>query len=79
MCPNRVAVIQSIHDEPLRYCPDCGLEVRRVVSRASFSMRGGTDADKAATRGFSTFRKSEKGVWEKVAGPNNPDFELEDP
>ena len=68
MCEGRVDVIQGIEEEALKYCPSCGLEVRRMVSRASFSMRTGSNADKAAQRGFTTWRKSGPGVWEKVAG-----------
>lgn len=68
MCPNRIMVIQSVNEGALEYCPDCGLAVRRVISQASFKLSKG-GADEAAKRGFSTFRKAEKGVWEKIAGP----------
>ncbi len=68
MCEGRVAAIQSIHEEPLRYCPHCGLEVRRVISKASIKIAGATPDDKAGRKGFTTFRKAEKGVWEKVGG-----------
>src|SRR5687767_14437924 len=66
MCDGRVAVIQGKDEEPLQYCPHCGLEVRRVISKASFKMSKGS-FDDAAKRGFTTFKRSEKGVWEKVA------------
>ena len=68
MCDGLIAVIQGIDEDPLLYCPCCGLEVRRIVSRASFSMRTGPDHEKAARRGFTTWRKSGAGVWEKLAG-----------
>jgi putative FmdB family regulatory protein len=68
MCDGRVEVIQAVSDEPLKYCPDCGLEVKRVVSRASFKMARASGADKAAARGFTTWKRAEKGKWEKVAG-----------
>lgn len=67
MCDGRVAVIQGVNDEPLKYCPDCGLEVRRVISKASFKLSKG-NFDSAAKKGFTTFRKTEKGVYEKIAG-----------
>ncbi len=73
MCDGRVDVIQSVHDEPLIYCPSCGLEVRRVISRATFKLSGSTPNDKAGRKGFTTFRKAEKGVWEKVGG-EGPDI-----
>jgi len=69
MCDGRVSVIQGVNEEPLSYCPQCGLDVRRVISRAQFKVAGGEVAmDKAGKRGFTTFRRAEKGVWEKVDG-----------
>lgn len=69
MCDGRVAVLQGIHEEPLRYCPSCGLEVRRVVSGANFRLPKNVTPEKAAERGFTTWRRAEKGKWEKIAGP----------
>ncbi len=69
MCDGRVDVIQGIDEEPLKYCPQCGLEVVRVISRASFKVARPSGADRAAAKGLSTFRRAEKGKWEKVAGP----------
>lgn len=77
MCPNLVMAVQGVNDEPLQYCPDCGLEVRRIVSKAAFKLSKG-GPDEAAKRGFSTFRKAEKGVWEKVAGPGVDGIVLEE-
>jgi putative FmdB family regulatory protein len=69
MCPGRIEVIQGIDEEALKYCPQCGLEVKRVISRATFKMARPTGADRAAAKGLSTFRRAEKGKWEKIAGP----------
>jgi putative FmdB family regulatory protein len=69
ICNGRVEAIQGINDKPLEFCPTCGLEVRRVVSRATFKLSTSAGADKAASKGLSTFRRVEKGKWEKVAGP----------
>jgi putative FmdB family regulatory protein len=68
ICEGRVAAIQSIDEPPLKYCPSCGLEVCRVISRASFKISKPGGADKAAEKGFTTWRRAEKGTWEKVAG-----------
>ncbi|MCW5937877.1 MAG: zinc ribbon domain-containing protein [Fimbriimonadaceae bacterium] len=65
----RFEVIQSVNDPPLKFCPACGLEVKRLVSRMNVKTKGTLDPDKAARRGFTTWKKSEFGVWEKVAGP----------
>lgn len=68
MCDVRFAVVQSVDEAALEYCPFCGLEVKRVVSQVSIVRSFNFDADKAAKRGFTTFRKTEAGMWEKVAG-----------
>lgn len=73
MCEGRVDVIQSVKDDALKYCPWCGLDVKRVVSRATFKVAGTTPDDKASKKGFTTFRKAEKGIWEKVSG-EGPDL-----
>lgn len=69
MCEGRVQVIQGIQEDPLSFCPWCGLEVKRVVSRVSFRFAKDASPDRAAQKGLTTFRRSERGVWEKVAGP----------
>lgn len=69
MCEGRVSVIQGINDEALSYCPQCGLEVKRVISRATFKISSGLTHDKAAARGFTTWKKAGSGTWEKVSGP----------
>lgn len=72
MCNGRVDVIQGVNEEPLKYCPSCGLDVKRVISRVTFKMQGAAPDDKASKKGFTTFKRAEKGVWEKVAG-DGPD------
>lgn len=73
MCSGRVDVIQGINEEPLKYCPWCGLEVRRVISKVTFKMAGTPAQDDVSTKGFTTFRRAEKGIWEKVSG-EGPDI-----
>ena len=72
MCEGKFDVIQGIQDAPLELCPWCGLEVRRVISKAVIKIGGTVADDKAGKKGFTTFRKAEKGVWEKVGG-DGPD------
>jgi putative FmdB family regulatory protein len=69
LCDGRVDVMQAVDEEPLTYCPTCGLEVRRVISRASFKLAVDSSADRAASKGLTTWRRVESGKWEKVAGP----------
>lgn len=68
ICSGRIEVLQGIGEKPCRYCPVCGLEVRRLVSQASFVSRGSSDPEKAAQKGFTTYRKAESGIYERVAG-----------
>ena len=69
-----VDVIQSASEEPLQFCPYCGLDVRRIISAASFKLAGELPQyDKAGRKGFTTFRRAEKGVWERIDGPG-PDY-----
>jgi len=73
MCDGKVEVLQGIHDPALEFCPTCGNEVRKVISRASIKIDSSVSADSAAKKGFSTFRKLEKGKYEKIAG-EGPDI-----
>lgn len=73
ICNGTVEVIQNITDEPLTYCPTCGLEVKRIVSRATFKLGSTVNSERAAQKGFTTFKRVEKGKWEKVGG-EGPDM-----
>jgi len=33
LCKNKFEVRQGINDEPLKRCPECGAEIRRLFSR----------------------------------------------
>ncbi len=68
ICSGRVEALQGVNDPPHEFCPTCGMEVRRVVSRANVKVERGMSADKAAERGFATFKRSGKGTYERVAG-----------
>ncbi len=69
MCDGRVAVIHGIEEPPLKYCPHCGLDVRRVISQVTFRLAGeAPKMDKAGNKGFTTYKRAEKGVWERIDG-----------
>lgn len=69
-CRERFTVLQKISDPPLARCPDCGSDVRRlispphVVSGTAHRLRE-SNIEKA---GFTQYRKIGKGVYEKTAG-----------
>ncbi len=39
-CEKIFEVIQKITDDPLEKCPDCGKEIKRLISRNSFILKG---------------------------------------
>lgn len=69
MCPGRFEALQGIDEPHLKHCPGCGLPCMRVVSNVSFSLRETSDPEKAAKKGFTTWKRARKGEWEKIAGP----------
>jgi putative FmdB family regulatory protein len=73
ICGGRFEALQEISAEALTLCPTCGLGCKRVVSRATFKSSVAADPDRAAKKGFATFKRAEKGVWEKVGG-EGPDY-----
>lgn len=71
LCEGRVQVLQSLDEEPLTFCPWCGLDVKRVISNVSFSIDRTPSPEAAAKKGFSVWKKSGKGTWEKIAAPDS--------
>ena len=39
LCKNKFEVRQRLNDEPLKRCPECGAEVRRLFSRPFLSRK----------------------------------------
>ena len=74
ICEGRTSFIQGIKEEPFKYCPTCGMEVRRVVSRASIKIKNPHLSNQGEGKGFVTWQRAEKGVWEKVSGESGPDY-----
>ena len=73
MCEGRVSAIQGINDEPLKFCPDCGLAVRRVISRFNSQVSKGNPIEKGGKQGFTTYRKMETGKYERISGSEGPE------
>jgi putative FmdB family regulatory protein len=67
-------VIQKMNDERLSACPNCGADVRRVISAPHLATNSPSlDENNIAKHGFTQYRKAGKGVYEKTAG-KGPDF-----
>lgn len=55
---------QSIHDEPLSFCPECGQAVKKLISHSNIS----TPRSNAELKdlGFTKLVKRDNGVYENV-------------
>lgn len=60
--------LQDISSSTPTPCPACGKECNRIVSQVSVTIRKDISPDKAAQRGFTTYKRAGEGVWEKQAG-----------
>lgn len=49
LCQNKFELMQGINDEPLERCPECGAEVRRLLSRPFISLKGPLSSETFAT------------------------------
>ncbi|MGH8042605.1 MAG: FmdB family zinc ribbon protein [Rudaea sp.] len=69
-CEAHFDVLQKLADAPLTHCPQCGAAVRRVISAPNVASGNARvlSEDHAAKRGFTQYRRSEKGVYEKAYG-----------
>jgi putative FmdB family regulatory protein len=60
---------QKISDERLSQCPECRSPVRRVISAPSLALDSVDTSEKnIGDKGFTQYRKLEKGLYEKTVG-----------
>lgn len=59
---------QSIHDKPLSACPDCGGQVRKLISHCNF--RSPKTNSELRNLGFTKLVKRDDGVYENVTALN---------
>lgn len=69
LCDFRFGVVQAVGEKPLEFCPSCGLKVKRVVSLVRVLKSRPMSASRAAKAGFTTWKKSGPGEWEKLDEP----------
>lgn len=72
-CPHCAAhfdVLQKLADAPLTKCPECGADVQRVISAPNVAVGNShvLTEGHAEKRGFTQYRRSGKGVYEKAYG-----------
>jgi putative FmdB family regulatory protein len=68
-CAEGFELLRKISDEELTACPKCGSSVRRKLSAPNLGKSGPSlDPSNLDKHGFTQYRKSGKGVYEKTAG-----------
>lgn len=67
-CEDPFEAIQSMSEDALTTCPVCGKPVRKIISKPSFIMATNLSPESTAAKGFTTYRKSGDGTYEKAAG-----------
>jgi len=68
-CSDGFEVLRKISDPTLLTCPKCGNDVTRVLSAPSLAKSSPSlDPKNLEKHGFTQYRKSGKGVYEKTAG-----------
>jgi putative FmdB family regulatory protein len=68
-CSKGFELLRKISDPDINVCSECGAAVERVLSAPSLA-KSDTSLDPANVEkhGFTQYRKSGKGVYEKTAG-----------
>lgn len=73
-CAEPFEVMQKMDAERLQRCPECGGALRRVITPPNLAAAApNLSADNIGKKGFTQYRKLEKGVYEKTAG-QGPDI-----
>lgn len=69
-CKDRFEAFQHMSEPELSVCPECGQACKRVISASNFAISGGHHLKEknVADKGFTQYRRVEKGRYEKTAG-----------
>ena len=65
-CRDGFEAVQSINDPKLDRCPYCGAPVRRVIGAPAIGHSKTDLAYRAKRAGFHSFKKVQKGEYEKL-------------
>lgn len=77
-CEDGFEKLQKINDPVVPACPNCNAPVRRVISAANLGKAGPSlEPANLEKHGFTQYRKSSKGVYQKTAG-KGPDVISDD-
>lgn len=78
LCRQGFEVRQKIADQPLQACPECGAQVKKIITTVNIhtgisSGSGYTLSEKNISKhGFSQYRKVGPGQYEKTTGKQGP-------
>jgi putative FmdB family regulatory protein len=64
-CKDGFEQVEQINDDPLTVCPQCGGPVERRISAPSVGASDSGLHDRAKNAGFTTYKKTGKGEYEK--------------
>ncbi|MBN2163754.1 MAG: zinc ribbon domain-containing protein [Pontiellaceae bacterium] len=64
-CRKGFEIVEGIHADALAACPLCGSAVARQLSAPSIGRSGSGLHDRAKSAGFTTYKKTGKGEYEK--------------
>ena len=67
-CQKIFEVQQRLSEKPLSACPECGTEVRKLISRSSFQLKGGGWYSDGYSNCAGTGAKSDGGACSSDAG-----------
>lgn len=68
-CCNGFELLRKISEPKLTQCPECGAAIERKMSAPNLGGTGPSlSADNIEKHGFTQYKKSGKGVYEKTAG-----------
>ena len=65
-CASSFEVVQSIHDDRLTVCPDCGAPIRRIITAPAIGRSKSKLDDRAKAAGFKKLKRIGKGEYEKM-------------
>ena len=69
LCREGFELMRKISEPTLLVCPQCGVEVERIISAPNLAKSGPSlNPANLEKHGFTQYRKSGKGVYEKTAG-----------
>lgn len=68
-CADGFDVLQSLNEPVIESCPECRTSVARALTAPNLvSSRPSLSEENIAKRGFTQYRKAERGVYEKTVG-----------